>query len=107
VRPAAESTNLSRTQSPERSIEGDVWFGHRRRSRVRVSACGSVITAGSDAARLLMEGVHLRVTTIPTVLLVVRQFELREPGAGESLPEGWVEVERKSLGDLRPSSPKN
>jgi len=59
---------------------------------------GVSLTPGADAALLFVEGRHSRITTIPDVLLVHRQFHVRRPSADDAgWPRDWIERARAAL----------
>ena len=61
---------------------------------------GSDLTPGADGVLLFAQGRQSRVTTIPDVMLVRRQFRTRAPASDEAgWPPDWIEQGRAALGE--------
>ena len=60
---------------------------------------GPVLEAGADAALYFASGLQIRITTIPDVFVVARQFTTRAAEVGESIMPTWIEQARAALAD--------
>lgn len=61
---------------------------------------GAETAPGADMAVYFCQGSHTRITTLPDVVFVARDFVLRDPdtATGEFIARDWMAIARKALG---------